>query len=195
MDGDKRMNGHIVEQLDAYTDGELTDAQRRRVAAHLKMCAECRAALAQQEQLRMLLHSALVPEPRLTPERFTAQVRLRLAPREAPAQRRRGWAIPGLLVGAWAFIEAVWLVSSGVMAAAALGLGEALGLPGLLPAGGPNLWQVLQGIEVGAQGALALFSFLAAALLSALLPLALLGGMAILFWTWWFAWRPHSVKA
>lgn len=189
------MNGHVVMQLEAYYDGELTGPQRRRVMLHLETCAECRAALAQLEQLGGLLRSVAVPPTRLTPERFAAQVRLQLQPREASAPHRRRWAVPVLLVGAWSFFEAVWLVSGGLMATAAWGLDEALGLPGLFPAGGVNFWHLLESLEMGRHGMLPLFSFVVSVLWSALLPLVLLGGVAILFWTWWFAQRPGSMQA
>jgi hypothetical protein len=37
--------GHVEELLDAYRTGELDDARRASVAAHLEACAHCRAAL------------------------------------------------------------------------------------------------------------------------------------------------------
>lgn len=188
------MNGHVRQELEAYHDGQLHGAQQRRVAAHLETCTECCAALAQLERLSTLLQEAPAPETWLTPERFTAQVRLRLQPREAPARHRHHWVIPALLVGAWAFLEAVWVVSSGLLVALTLGLGEQLGVTWLQSTGGFNPWQLPQAVGQGWHGALPLFSFLASSLLSALMPLALLGGISILFWGWWVAWRPHESR-
>jgi len=183
---------HVLQELEAYYDGQLHGAQQKRIAAHLEICTECRAKLARLERLSALLGEVPVPKGQLTPERFTAQVRLQLPPREAPGRHRDHWAIPALLVGAWTFIEAVSLVSSGLILALTLGLGEQLGATWLNPARGS--WQTLQSLELGWRGALPLFSFLTSALWTALVPLALLGGICILFWGWWVTWRPHSAR-
>lgn len=185
---------HVLQELEAYYDGQLHGAQQKRIAAHLEICTECRAKLARLERLSALLGEVPVPKGQLTPERFTAQVRLQLQPREAPARRRHHWVIPALLVGAWAFLEAVWVVSSGLLIALTLGLGKRLGVTWLQSTGGLNPWQLPQAVEQGWHGALPLFSFLASSLLSALMPLALLGGISILFWGWWAAWRPHESR-
>lgn len=188
------MNGHVRYELESYHDGQLHGAQQKRIAAHLETCAECRAELTRLERLRVLLQEIPIPETRLAPERFTAQVRLQLQPREAPERRRHHWAIPALLVGAWSFMEAVWLVSSGLMVALAMGLSKQPGMTWLDPAGGHSLWQMLETGVQGWHGVLALSTFLASTLLSALLPLVLLGGISILFWGWWLTWRPHTAK-
>ncbi|MBN1920311.1 MAG: zf-HC2 domain-containing protein [Anaerolineae bacterium] len=188
------MSEHVQRELEAYYDGQLHGTQQKRVATHLETCAECCAELTRLERLSALLQEAPVPAARLAPERFTTQVRLQLQPRDVPERRRHHWAIPALLVGAWSFMEAVWLVSRGLMVALALGLGERPEMAWFNPNRGTSLWQLLQGMESGWQGALSLFSFLSSTLLSTLLPLVLLGSISILFWGWWLAWRPHEIK-
>ncbi len=187
------MSGHVQEELAAFYDGQLHGAQQRRVFAHLETCAECRAELAQIERLGALLKSSSIPETRLPPERFAAQVRLRLQLLETPARRRHHWVIPALLVGAWAFVQAIVLMSSGLLILGSLGVGKQAGLTWLLPTGGLNLGQILQAAEQGMHGLLPLFSLLTSTLLSVLIPLALFGAIGILFWAWWFGWRRYNM--
>lgn len=122
------MSEHISRWLGAYYDGELQGARLRRVEAHLAECAACRAELESLRALSALLQESASPETITRPEPFVAQVGLRLPRRpERPAWQRAlriGWrALPAGLFGAWAIIQAVFLVTTLLLLALQLGLG------------------------------------------------------------------------
>lgn len=111
---------HVTEWLSAYHDGALTGAQQRQVAAHLAECATCRAELAALESLTALLHAAPPAATRLAPERFAAQVGLRLPrqPERTALQQAAeiGWRlIPVGVLGAWTFVQTVWIVGMALL--------------------------------------------------------------------------------
>ena len=100
----------------------------RQVEAHLARCATCRAELEELRALAALLQESPAAESLTPPERFVAQVGLRLPRRpERPAWQRAletGWQLAPLgLLGAWAFVQAVFVVSSVVLGALRMGLG------------------------------------------------------------------------
>jgi predicted anti-sigma-YlaC factor YlaD len=106
------MSDHIQTWLQAYHDGELRGAHRRRVEAHLESCSECQEILGRIQSLSALLQGS--PIPVFTPsDRFAAQVALRLPrqPTETGWQRtaRLGWQMaPFGLIGVWAFTQAAF---------------------------------------------------------------------------------------
>jgi len=138
------MNQHVTTWLGAYYDGELRGRQLRQVEAHLADCATCRAELERLQALATLLRESPAARDLTPPERFVAQVGLRLPNRPTrPAWRRTlelGWRLAPLgLLGAWAFVQAVFIVVEVVLVALQTGLGgEAVA--GLLPAVPPGLW-------------------------------------------------------
>jgi predicted anti-sigma-YlaC factor YlaD len=110
------MNGHVTPWLAAYHDGELKGRRLRQVEAHLAECAACRAELEELQKLTTLLYESPAAEGLLPAERFVAQVGLRLPRRPTkPAWQRTleaGWRLaPAGLVGAWAFVQAVFIVA------------------------------------------------------------------------------------
>jgi hypothetical protein len=122
------MDQHVKEWLAAYHDGELAGSRLTQVETHLEDCSDCRAAL---QELRMVSALLLVNPPAAvftSPERFVAQVNLRL-PREQlqPAWKRvldTGWRlVPFGLLAIWVFIQAILLVSGLVTVAFQLGVG------------------------------------------------------------------------
>jgi predicted anti-sigma-YlaC factor YlaD len=121
------MSKHITEWLNAYLDGELTGSQLQHVEAHLVECQACREELESLARLSSLLHE--VPAPEFTPpERFAAQVNLRLPQRRTPPVPKNKvaevgwWMIPVGLLGAWVFIGTSSFVSGILSAANNLGL-------------------------------------------------------------------------
>ncbi|MGC9357492.1 MAG: anti-sigma factor family protein [Anaerolineae bacterium] len=140
------MTKHVTGLLDRYHDGELSARERIRVEEHLDTCDECCAALEELEQLSVVLHES-PPAPTLTPpDRFVAQVRLRL-PRRQPLVERRwvkvgGVAFPVALVGAWIFVQVIWLFIAVALALVELGWGVRLGLQ---PTGTFELFQLISG--------------------------------------------------
>jgi anti-sigma factor RsiW len=131
------MNQHVASWLGAYHDGELAGLRLRQVEAHLAQCETCRTELERIRALAALLQESPAATGLVPPDRFVAQVGLRLPRRPTqPAWQRAletGWRLVPLgLFGAWAFVQAVFAVAGVVMLALRLGVGgEALA--GLLP--------------------------------------------------------------
>jgi anti-sigma factor RsiW len=117
------MNPHVVELLAAYHDGELTSDRQRQVAKHLQDCETCRAELEALEQLSFFLKADSV-RPQTSPERFAAQVQLRL-PRASLSRARQNegqlprWAlgVPLALIISWAFLQAALKVTALILTA------------------------------------------------------------------------------
>jgi putative zinc finger protein len=90
---------HISDgNLAAYLDGELAQIERRRVAGHLSLCADCRSRMAGVSAGRTAVHA--LPEeaaPELTWDRLSAK----LQANERPIPRRMSparWAIAASIV-------------------------------------------------------------------------------------------------
>jgi predicted anti-sigma-YlaC factor YlaD len=103
------MFNHITEWLNAYLDGELHGSRLQYVEAHLDTCEVCLAELEALEKLSDVLQE--VPAAEFSPpERFAAQVRLRL-PRQKTAPVRNKilevgwWMIPVALLAIWIFMN------------------------------------------------------------------------------------------
>ena len=119
------MSQHVSEWLNAYHDGELHGNRLRHVEAHLAECELCQQELESLESLSNLLHE--VPTPEFTaPERFAAQVMLRLPHRKIAVSRRQllevgWWMIPMALLAAWVFISTSFFVNDMLFTAHNLG--------------------------------------------------------------------------
>ena len=138
------MNNHVTDWLGAYHDGELSGLRLRQVGAHLADCETCQAELKRLRALTMLLQESPAAEAITPPERFVAQVGLRLPRRpEQPASRRAlefGWRlVPAGLLGAGAFVQTVFILAGVVQGALRLGLGGEVAAR-LLPSGQGGLW-------------------------------------------------------
>lgn len=123
------MSEHVADWIAAYHDGELHGARRQQVESHLRECAACRAELEGLVELSAWLQESPPMPARTSPEQFESQVRLRLPP-HPPAIRRSGggWLLLPLgVLGFWAFLQAVLIVSGTALAALPL-IG---GLPGV----------------------------------------------------------------
>jgi hypothetical protein len=125
------MTKHVTAWLGAYHDGELRGRHLRQVEAHLARCATCRADLERLQALAALLQESPAAENLTPPERFVAQVGLQLSRRpERPAWQSAsggleiGWQLVPLgLLGAWAFVQAVFAMAGVVLVALRMGLG------------------------------------------------------------------------
>ena len=112
------MNQHVLEWLPAYHDGELSASRQRQVQDHLATCPTCLAELKDLESLSGLLKTNIAPEL-TSPERFAAQVQLRLPRRPLPSATTSEKTIPRWVLGAplaliaaWAFLlAALWITS------------------------------------------------------------------------------------
>ena len=120
------MSTHVNEWLSAYQDGELHGNRLQHVEAHLAECDLCQAELESLESFSSLLHQ--IPAPEFTsPERFAAQVNLRLPRQPTKVSRRQileigWWMIPIGLVGAWVFLATSNVLSGVLYEANSLGL-------------------------------------------------------------------------
>ena len=120
------MSNHVSEWLNAYLDGELHGSQLQDVEAHLAECHACQAELDSLEKLSALLHK--VPAPEFTPpERFAAQVRLRLPHQRIGTPRRKlleisWWMVPVGLLAIWIFINTSFFIYDALSVANNFGL-------------------------------------------------------------------------
>ena len=117
------MKPHVTELLAAYHDGELTPNRQHQVDSHLQDCPTCRAELKALENLSAVLKADSVP-PHTPPERFAAQVQLRLpraslsrAPERAGQPPRWVLGIPLALITVWAFLQAALKVATFILTA------------------------------------------------------------------------------
>jgi hypothetical protein len=135
---------HVTTWLGAYHDGELRGLRLSKVEAHLSHCETCRAELEGLRALTALLQESPAPAGLTQPDRFVAQVGLRLPRRPAQPTWKRvleiGWRLaPVGLLGAWVFVHAALLVSSIVLGALELGIGSDVAA-WLLPASRQGSW-------------------------------------------------------
>lgn len=120
------MSNHVKEWLNAYLDGELKNGRLHQVEAHLAECPECLAELESLEDLSNLLHEVPTPEF-ISPDKFAAQVNLRL-PHELPKAAKRSvkeigwWMIPVSLLMLSVFIVTSQMVADVVTTAGRFGL-------------------------------------------------------------------------
>jgi len=83
------VNGHVVEQLSAFLDGELPERERAAVAQHLEACSQCNAHLDELAAVDRLATSVPVEAPEGYFDSFASRVRDRVR-----KPRRRSFAAP-----------------------------------------------------------------------------------------------------
>ena len=198
------MSDHVQEWLNAYLDGELVGWRLERVENHLAGCSECRTEL---EALRLLSHMVQqVPLPGSLPsaERFAAQVMLRLPRRQARTNQgsmpQMGWYLaPAALLVAWAFLQAVSWLSTGIWTAGEIGLlGDTAAWLAPEAQGTGMLTGALQWLGVMPGGTMQQIAGMSEGLgWNLLLQLVLEGGLALLYLGWLVTWwqRRQHVNA
>jgi len=197
------MNQHVTTWLGAYHDGELQGHRLRQVEAHLAHCATCRTELERLRALATLLQKSPAAGDLTPPERFVAQVGLRLPRRPVrPAWQRAlglGWRlVPVGLLGAWAFVQAVFTVARIALVALYTGAGGSLAA-GVWPAAQQGLWAELFSLSaVGPSDVLWMIQRLASnggpLGWATTLNLGALVVIGLLYWSWlatWWARRHH----
>jgi hypothetical protein len=197
------MTEHVTTWLGAYHDGELRGLRLRQVETHLTHCATCRAELEGLQALTPLLQESPAAKGLTPPERFVAQVGLRLPRRPVQPTWKRaleiGWRLtPVGLLGAWTFIQAVVVVAWGVLVALQLGLGgdvtawlqpashQEPWLTGVISLSGASLGDVSRVMELWRGVELLGWGFTLN-----LVPLVVIG---LLYWSWlasWWTRRQH----
>jgi len=138
------MSKHVTDWLGAYYDGELRGLRLRQVEAHLADCTTCQAELERLRKLGALLQESPAAETITPPERFVAQVGLRLPRRPEQTATERaleiGWRlVPAGLLGAGVFVQTVFIVAGVVQGALRMGLGGDIAAR-LLPPSQGGLW-------------------------------------------------------
>jgi anti-sigma factor RsiW len=126
------MREHATHLLGAYVDGELRGSRLRWVESHLEKCVACQKEVDALLALRQVLLKSPAVETITSPDRFVAQVGLKLPRRQEqpPAQRALdlSWRmVPAGLLLSWAFLQAVFLTAGFLQAAVRLGFGGELG--------------------------------------------------------------------
>jgi anti-sigma factor RsiW len=110
------MTDYVKDWLGAYLDGELADDRRAWVEEHLASCSACRKELAELRALSSLLQEDAAPADWMAAAAFQSQVIRRLPGASAPLGKRAlRLALrytPLGLFGAWAFCQAVILIST-----------------------------------------------------------------------------------
>ena len=185
------MNEHVSAWLEAFHDGELAGRRMHQVQSHLAQCAACRAELDRLQALSTLLQASPAASHLTSPERFVARVGLRLPhhPAHPPWDRAAsiGWRLtPVGLFGAYAILQAVFIVTGIVMLALRLG-GE--------PARQSAAWFNSLGAslnDLAPIGLPALDSVLSTNW-SSVLYLGLMAVIGLLYWSWLATWwvRQH----
>jgi predicted anti-sigma-YlaC factor YlaD len=194
------MNEHVTPWLGAYHDGELRGRRLQQVEAHLAHCAACRAELDELRALTALLQESPVVEVYTPPERFIAQVGLRLARRPAQPTWKRilevgWWMAPVGLLASWAFVQVVLAVASTILYAVRIDvIGNAVA--GWLPPLGES-WLTriarLSGANLN-DASVAVLRLLSLLSWSTALNLIVLLVIGLLYWSWlasWWARRQH----
>jgi predicted anti-sigma-YlaC factor YlaD len=192
------VNKHVTDLLGAYHDGELSGLRLRQVEAHLEQCEACQGELSKLLALTALLQESPAAEAITPPERFVAQVGLRLPRRpQQPASRRAlelGWRlVPAGLLGAGAFVQTAFILAGIVQTALRMGLGGEVAAQ-LLPSSQGGLW-------LGQLASLSGASLSEVALMILQLPsrggplgwtttlyVILLVVIGLLFWSWLASW-------
>ncbi len=131
-------NEHVLDQLSAYIDYELSDTERERVREHLRRCPVCENELATLKAAKQLLNELpLHPVPRtfiLTPDMVGRGV-------TGPVERRRplGWTLAGRLRTATALVAVllVLVLSGDVLSRGVLG-GSRGAVPSFIAQTTPN---------------------------------------------------------
>jgi len=199
------MTEHVTAWLGAYHDGELHGHRRHQVEAHLAECATCRAELESLQALSALLQESPVAVEITSPERFVANVGLRLPrrPEQTAWQRalETGWQlVPVGLLGAWTFAHAVFIVAGVLLFALRLGVGG--DLVALLPYTAPQSTWLGEALSLSDAG-LSDVGRIALQLLGrggplgwgTMLYLVSLVVIGLLYWSWlasWWARRQHE---
>ena len=191
--------------LNAFLDGELHGTRLQELKRHLASCESCRDELKDLRLVSGLLQADPLPEF-MPAERFASNLALSLprrTSRDLPPKPGSmvWWLVPAGLLGAWFFVQTVFLLANWITAAQTTGL---LGQAATWLGGGPQtLWFAamtsFSGTHLGRlQNTLSLLNQLdifSVNLLTGFLWQALI---VLLYWgwlsVWWLRGRPRPMK-
>lgn len=179
----------------AWLDGELSEVEQARVAAHLAACSACRSAVEEWRTARWQWRACAPTSTPAQAEAFWAQLAPGLAPAPrprpdpalylAPAALALGWVV-------WQGLSLAWAVAGplGGWHALAMG-GQRLVTAGLLPAGISSAW-LPPALALPANGLAALAPWLAPGSLWVLAEVAInwavAAALAMLYVAWIVLW-------
>jgi hypothetical protein len=121
------MSEHVNEWLSPYFDGELQGTRLHQVESHLAECAQCQVELKRMQELSALLQGTAPAGEFISTERFVSNLSLNLPRQPEQPQTRKvfeigWWLIPVGVLGAWAFLQVTFSLSSVVLTASDAGL-------------------------------------------------------------------------
>jgi predicted anti-sigma-YlaC factor YlaD len=189
----------MTEWLSPYLDGELRGIQLHHVEAHLAGCQVCQAELESLARLSNLLHKAPMPEF-TSPDRFAAQVSLRLPHQQAITPRKKilelgWWMIPVGLLAIWVFISASFLISDILTVANNLGLLSSVSNWMLFDElGMPNWSATLGQFGILNGNSLDLATTMEASTRASLLQISLQASIALLYLSWIAIWWARQTR-
>jgi hypothetical protein len=189
---------HVLDWLPAYHDGELPERRERQVEEHLAHCESCRAELKALRAFSSLLQKSPSASDLMRSDQFVAQVELRLPRRPVQTPVRRvletGWRfIPVGLLGAWAFMQTVLIVVSGILVTQDFPATAGL-FSSIVPPISSGSW--LTGLQCFASKGLGdwleivlcVAGYVGPLGLPIVLGLMLFVGVALLYWSWLASW-------
>jgi anti-sigma factor RsiW len=112
--------------LNAYMDGELNGACLLEIKLHLASCESCQNELKELRLVSDLLQAAPTPQF-ISAERFVSNLNLSLPRRTLRDKPPKPgslawWFVPAGLLGAWFFVQTLFILTNAVTAAQATGL-------------------------------------------------------------------------
>jgi anti-sigma factor RsiW len=120
------MHEEMRSLLNAYLDDELHGKRLLEMKTHLTTCATCRNELKDLQLVSDLLQAAPVPEF-MPADRFVSNLTLSLPRRasrdlSAKSDSLGWWLVPAGLLGAWFFVQTVFILTNVLTAAQTTGL-------------------------------------------------------------------------
>jgi predicted anti-sigma-YlaC factor YlaD len=187
------MSNHVTEWLNAYLDGELHGSRLQHVEAHLAECDACQAELDSLEKLSALLQN--VPAAEFSsPERFAAQVSLRLPRQKAEPPRKKileigWWMIPVALLAVWIVMNTSFFVYDVASVANRFGLLTSVSDWMRFGTSSPANWSSILGqIGILRGNSLTLATFTETFTRTSLLQITLQVSIAFLYLSWIAIW-------
>ena len=189
---------HVTPWLGAYLDGEVTAVLREQIETHLEGCLACQTELASLEQLSDLLHSSPPPPLRGSDATFARKVLARISQPVPPLWQRAlrfSWRFaPLFLFAVGAFFQAVSWVSGLFLTGLPWIPGAEKAFQSLAPSAANSDSSLLGGLlrlsllNPTIHDAAGQVSWLEPVGALALLNLALLTVLAVLFLSWLASW-------
>jgi hypothetical protein len=144
---------HVTDLLGAYYDGELRGKRLRDTVAHLRSCEHCRLELDKLKALSSMLAESPAPSGLRSEDSYVTKMALQLPRKQDEPVSKRvfnlGWrAAPVGILGVWAFLQSLLLVSGVIFLLMQLGFN----LEPLTSLITPSPWGARLGTSLGFEG-------------------------------------------